>query len=377
VLERFPDVEGGFYLGGRIDRFSGYAFPTGRKGPAPDPYRTDPPPLEAPYIRLQAQQSLSDQSADPLLTTRDVGPSKVVVVTERIGRNPVVSAATWAMFRLTGPEQLGTQLSRYQFSIGLALVGLAISLILTLNLRRSLRMQREEQERLRDDLRRSEQLATLGRLLAGVAHEIRNPLAGIRSTIQLWQRLPETARTEDSLQAVVLAVDRLNEILSRLLYFARADHAEREPLQINQLVTDVFKLTEAQAAAQGVILELDLDPALPLVQGAPAALRQAVLNLAVNGLQAMPAGGHLRCRTRFVERTVEVVVSDTGSGISPDDRAHLFEPFFTTRPEGTGLGLALCREIVHQHGGRIVLDQVEGWGATFRIVLPAVEQSQK
>jgi signal transduction histidine kinase len=220
---------------------------------------------------------------------------------------------------------------------------------------------------------RAEHLAVLGQLLAGVAHEIRNPLAGIRSTVQLWERLPDTARSPDSIHAVIQGVDRLNEIVSRLLLFARmGDHEEREPVSVNLVLTETLNLLEAQAASQFITIERDLDISLPSVFGSASALRQVLLNLATNALQAMPQGGRLHCRTRAdpLKRTVEIRIADTGPGIPPEVRKHLFEPFFTTRPDGTGLGLALCREFVLQHGGRLELE-AGGPGAVFRVALPA------
>lgn len=373
ALTNFAGVEGGFYLSD-LDRFTGYGFPTADPQHPSELYRTDPPPLEAPFIRLQAQQSLSEQT--PLFTVRDVGPSRVMVVTEAIGPSRPARAATWAMVRLTGPEQLESQLHRYEVSVGLALAGLALSLALTFTLTRSLAGQRAAQAKLVEELRRSEQLAALGKLLAGVAHEIRNPLAGIRSTIQLWQRMPDQAQVSGSIDAVVHATERLNEILTRLLHFARTEHAERRPLQVNELVAETFKLLEAQAATLGVSLDSDLEQGLPLVLASPAALRQVLLNLVTNALEAMPAGGRLRCRTRHQRQAqaVEITVTDTGPGVSPEDQEHLFEPFFTTRAEGTGLGLALCHEIVLQHGGVIELVTQSDPGATFRIVLPTAER---
>ncbi len=373
ALANFPGIEGGFYLRD-ANRFSGYGFPTaGAMHPA-ERSRTDPPPLEAPLIRQQAQQSLSEPT--PLFTVRDVGPSRVMIVTEAIGFERPALAATWAMVRLTGPEQLQSQLRRYKISVGLALAGLALALVLTFTLSQSLARQRSAQEKLTEELRRSEQLASLGKLLAGVAHEIRNPLAGIRSTIQLWQRIPDQAHIMGSVDAVVQATDRLNEILTRLLHFARAEHADRRPIQMNELVTETFKLLEAQADAQAVSLDLDLQQGLPLLLGSPTALRQALLNLTTNALQAMPNGGRLSCKTREQKqaRAVEITITDTGLGILSKDRTHLFEPFFTTRPEGTGLGLALCREIILQHGGIIELVDQPSAGAMFRVVLPVAEQ---
>lgn len=373
ALANFVGVEGGFYVRD-TDRFIGYGFPTAGPQHPTEPHRTDPPPLEAPLIRLQAQQSLSEQT--PLFTVRDIGPSRVMVVTEAIGPDRPARASTWAMVRLTGPEQLENQLRRYKISVVFALAGFALSLVLTLTLTRSLRGQRAEQAKLLGELRRSEQLAALGKLLAGVAHEIRNPLAGIRSTIQLWQRTPDQVQAAGSIDAILNATERLNELLTRLLHFARTEHAERKPVQMNEVVAETFKLLDAQADAQKITLECELEQGLPMVPASPTAMRQLLLNLLTNALQAMPNGGRLRCRTRHQRQTqaVEITVTDTGPGVSLEDRKHLFEPFFTTRAEGTGLGLALCREIVLQHGGTIELVAESDTGTTFRVLLPTGER---
>jgi signal transduction histidine kinase len=168
-------------------------------------------------------------------------------------------------------------------------------------------------------------------------------------------------------------VDRLNEIVSRLLYFARGDPTAHRPLAVNPVVAEALDLLEAQAAGQAVKIVRDLAPDLPDVRGNAGALRQVFLNLATNALQAMPQGGELRCQTRATPArdAVEVCFTDTGSGIAEEDRKHLFEPFFTTRPEGTGLGLAICREIVTQHGGQIAVEYPPGRGVTVRLTLPA------
>jgi signal transduction histidine kinase len=379
VLRRYPGVEGGFYLAGGLDRFvaavppDGPAAPPGPHPPPGPPAHDEPPPKEEHYILLQARQSLDLGPDEARVEVHDVPPSRVVILTRPVGRARPARLVLWLMCRLTGPEQLEAKVHGYQLSAGLALGGIALALLLTWNVGRTLRRQRREQDQLREELRRAEHLAALGKLLAGVAHEVRTPLAGIRSTVQLWQRLPDTARTPGSLDAVIGAVDRLNGIVSRLLYFSRADSAERQPVDVNQVLREALGLLAAQAAEQGVALDEDLAADLPPVSGSAGALRQVALNLLTNALQAMPHGGQLRCRTRFLaaEGQVEVLVSDTGPGISAEDRRHLFEPFFTTRPEGTGLGLALCREIVTNHGGRIEYEAGAAQGATFRVVLPA------
>jgi signal transduction histidine kinase len=389
VLVEWPGLEGGFYLAGDYDEFTGGAFPTERHAPPrppppgreappppPSPPRRDPPPQEAPYIRQQIRDSLaSEPGSPPIVRILDVGPSRMVIASVAVGRERPADAAAWVMTRLTGPEQLHAQSLCYQVSTVLALAGILLSLLLTANLGWSLRRERERREKLTDELRRSEHLASLGRLLAGVAHEVRNPLAGIRSTVQLWQRLPDQAQTPASLDAVLQAVDRLNALVGRLLYFARTGWEEPRPIDLNAVVRETVELVRAQAEVQGVSIETDLVETLPRLAGSPQALQQVVLNLAGNALQAMPKGGRLVLQTRALDGTprAELRIADTGLGVSAEVRPHLFEPFYTTRPEGTGLGLALCREIVRQHGGDIELEVGNSSGAVFRVWLPEAD----
>jgi two-component system sensor histidine kinase HydH len=375
VLRNYPGVEGGFFVNQERDEFAGYAFPTGPGGGPHGPKRRDPPPREEPYIRLQARQSASQGEGSIIVQSLDVGPSRVVVTTSPVGGTRPAPLVVWMMYRVTGPESQLAQVARYRLSTFLALGGILAALGLTWNLQRTLRGERQDRERLRDELRRSEHLASLGMLLAKVAHEVRNPLAGIRSTAQLWKRLPEESRTPESLDAVVDAVDRINALVSQLLYFSRSETAARQSVDLNDVVREAFELLRAQAAQQNVRVDVDLEPDLPKIRGSAAGLRQVVLNLATNALQAMPQSGRLTCRTRHLasNHAVELEIADTGPGIDPEVRARLFEPFFTTRPQGTGLGLSLCREIVLQHNGTIDLIPATPHGTVCRVVFPVEE----
>jgi len=190
--------------------------------------------------------------------------------------------------------------------------------------------------------------------------------------VQLYQRLPPASRDPSALETILNGVDRLNALVSRLLYFARSAHEARHTVDLNAVVQETLSLIRAQAETQGVTLQTELATDLPSVSASMQALGQVVLNLTINALQAMPKGGTLRCRTRRLEGSpcVELWIADTGPGIATEELPHLFEPFHTTRPEGTGLGLALCREIVQQHGGQIEFDRLADWGAVFRVTLP-------
>jgi len=374
ILRDHPGIEGGFFVNDQADEFAGYAFPTGPRGPHPHK-RRDPPPKEEPYIRLQARQSTTQAAGTVILQTLDVGPSRVMIATSPVGTARPARLVVWLMDRITDPETQRMEVSRYRLSTLLALGGIVTSLGLTWNLQRSLRQERVDRERLRDELRRSEHLASLGVLLAKVAHEIRNPLAGIRSTAQLWERLPQESRTPESLKAMIQAVDRLDALVSQLLYFSRSENTARQSVDLNGVVREACELLRAQAVEQNVRLEVDLAPSLPEIRGSAPALRQVVLNLATNALQAMPESGRLSCRTRHVaaNRAVELEIADTGPGVDPSVRDRLFEPFFTTRATGTGLGLALCREIVLQHDGTIELESAAPHGTICRIVFPIGE----
>jgi len=376
VLARYPGAEGGIYFGGGYDQFAGFAHPTGPEhppgpGPKGNAHRRDPPPLETASIRQQAREALTGSQSDlPLVEVRDVGPSRVAVATVALGEGRPARAAAWVMVRLVDPASQRDQLRGYLLSAALALGGMAVAVALTVRLGRSLRREREHRERLAGELQQAERLASIGRLLAGVAHEVRSPLAAIRSTVQLWERLPDQARTPASLTAVVAAVDRINALVGRLLYFARSGHEARRPVDLAAAVSDTLELTLAQADAQGVTFATDFAP-VPAVWAAPQAIGQVLLNLVQNALQAMPTGGRLVCRVRpGDDGTAEVVLSDTGPGLPAEVRDTLFEPFVTSRPDGTGLGLALCREIVTQHGGTIRFDPDVSVGATVRLTLP-------
>lgn len=404
VLADYPDAEGGFYLGGS-DQFAGVSAaipqpePTfekppldkGKKGKVGDKKadkmkadrkesekaisatgRRDPPPLETESIRQQARSSTDqEQTGKPLVQVRDIGPSRVAIATMAIGDDRPARAVAWVMVRLAGPEQQKARLGNLQLATGVSLVGIMLALGLAVGLVRSLRRETHRREELRDELRKSEYLASLGRLLAGVAHEVRNPLAAISSTVQLWERLPDQSRTPESLAAVASAVNRLNWLVGRLLLFARAGHENRRQVDLNKITAETLHLILARADTQGIEIEADLRSNLPFVLGASQALGQIVLNLVTNALQEMPNGGKLICRTQLQSGDrVELQVSDTGPGVDANVRDRIFEPFFTTRPDGTGLGLALCRELARQHGGDVTLDPEVTSGATFHLTLP-------
>jgi two-component system sensor histidine kinase HydH len=230
-------------------------------------------------------------------------------------------------------------------------------------------------------LEEEHRLAALGAMAAGLAHEIRNPLAGIKGAAQYLQSETLPSESQDMLQVVIDEADRLNVVVSQFLDYARPFELRKAPDHVNALVTHVLSLVRAQGIPKNVQVVEELAGDLPAVPLDRVRLTQVLLNLIQNALQAMPDGGTLtvitRRRTnRALEPVVEIAVGDTGVGISAEDMGKLFIPFFTTKPTGTGLGLAICQRIVQAHGGEMDVASTRGVGATFLVRLPLpVEQT--
>ncbi len=270
------------------------------------------------------------------------------------------------MVRVISPSDLHEQSRRYKLSASLGLIAVGVGLVLSLHLNHMLRRSRTKEDQLRSELQRAERLAGIGQMLAGVAHEVRNPLAGIRSTIQLWQRYPERQRDPQSMQAVIHGVDQINSLVTNLLLFARTGFDARAKIDLNQVIREVTELFRIQTESQNISFLFDLCEPLPKIEGSLHGLRQVVMNLVLNAIQALPQGGKIFCKTWIRTGSILCTISDNGPGIPVEHQSKLFEPFFTTKKDGTGLGLALCREMVAQHGG--VIRYVPGEvGASFEL----------
>ncbi len=232
---------------------------------------------------------------------------------------------------------------------------------------------------LEEKLTQSDRLTALGTLAANVAHEIRNPLAGIRGAAQL---LGEEAGESDTVRehtgVVIREVDRLSDLVTTLLSFASPRRPLLIPCNVNQIVEESVALQERLLEEQGITCFRLYDPQLPPVLADPSEIRQVLLNLVRNGAEAMPEGGTLTLRTRFEGHFAKCAggpvavleVTDTGKGIPLDIFPHLFDPFFSTKEGGTGLGLAISLRIAEDHGGVIEVASEKGKGSTFALYLP-------
>jgi signal transduction histidine kinase len=224
-----------------------------------------------------------------------------------------------------------------------------------------------------DQLKRADRLAALGQLSAGIAHEIRNPLGSIKGSVEILENeIPPENPKNEFIKIIKEETARLNAIVGEFLKFARPPKLSAEPTSINELILSTLTLFEKQAQHPHVEIRKQLDPGLPMVSLDPDQIRQVLLNVVINGIQAMPLGGILQVRSfrNPDENCVTLELSDTGEGIAGSDLDHVFDPFFTTKTQGTGLGLSISYQLVDLHGGRIQVRKNPAKGVTVRIDLP-------
>ena len=230
-----------------------------------------------------------------------------------------------------------------------------------------------------ETLKEQTRLAALGTMAAGLAHEIRNPLAGIKGAAQYLQDVDDPETSEEFLQVITTEVDRLNDVVKSFLDYARPFDLQRKATDINRIVSHVLALVRAEGIPENIDVQEALVSELPLCEMDADKISQVVLNLVHNALQAISDGGTIHIRTaRSTLRgqnargasAVEIAVIDNGPGIPREDREKLFIPFFTTKPRGTGLGLAICQRIVRAHAGELEVRSAPAKGSRFTVRLP-------
>jgi len=245
-------------------------------------------------------------------------------------------------------------------------------------------MQRErELKESQDILRRADRLSSLGLLTAGLAHEIRNPLVAIRTFTQLLPERYEDAEFREGFQGLALKeVDRICGLINDLLSFARPSRPNVAEENLNDVVDSIARILETEAKEKGVEIIRNYDANLPKVWIDREQMKQVFMNVVLNAIQAMKEGGSLFISTRALTKEeagengvfLQVEIRDTGVGIPEENLEHIFDPFFTSKDEGSGLGLSISHQIVQEHGGYIVVESTVGKGTTFFINLPVGKQ---
>jgi signal transduction histidine kinase/CheY-like chemotaxis protein len=236
----------------------------------------------------------------------------------------------------------------------------------------------KQEQAARAQMVQSEKLAAMGRLVASVAHELNNPLQAIQNALYLVRQEPALSeQAHDDLKVALTEADRMADLIGRLRETYRPTISEEFRLEsLNALILEVQKLISTHLRHNNIQFEFNPNPALPLVPGVRDQLKQVILNLCLNAVEAMPDGGRLEVSAGYArpEGKVLMTIADTGIGIDPVSKDNIFDPFFTTKPGGTGLGLAITYDIVQRHNGRIEVDSKMGEGTKFKIWLPADEK---
>jgi signal transduction histidine kinase len=221
------------------------------------------------------------------------------------------------------------------------------------------------------EMARAEHLATLGELAAGLAHEIRNPLAGIAGVVDIMgKELPPNSPSRAVIDDVHQEILHIQAILNDLLSYARPRPPNFHPANLNATIEQAVVLSRQQLRTKPIQVKFEANPTLPLVEHDPALIQQVVLNLLLNGIQAISGTGEVRVTLAQECDAAVLRVADTGLGISAEALTKIFKPFFTTRSEGSGLGLSLASSIVQSHGGRIEVSSTPGKGSQFKVLLP-------
>jgi len=313
---------------------------------------------------------------------RNTSTSPLQAAIQDLGRNFPVYLTSLVLVILALP--LG-----FQAGLHYALACLLLAALSLVTVRQVLSQKAavERQKELTDEqLLQSQKLASIGELSGGIAHEINNPLAVIRQEAEWLLHLlkketpPDLEEVKNCLTEIVHQVDRGREITHNLLDFARRRQPVVQAVDLNRLIDDMAMLVEKEAQHRHITIRKQYQPGLPVIYSDPPLLRQVILNLLNNAIQAIDRNGGVTIITQAAEnKQVMLQINDTGCGIPKEHLAQIFDPFFTTKPQGkgTGLGLSICHGIIERLGGRIFVASEVGQGSSFTIKLPqTLEQKE-
>jgi signal transduction histidine kinase len=216
-------------------------------------------------------------------------------------------------------------------------------------------------------LLQAERLSSLAEIASSVVHEVRNPLGAIKGAVEILEdELAEDSPRREFARIAKTEVERIDRLVQEFFHFARAKEPNLQPTDVNELILSVKLLIENQASGQNVEVSNDLAKRLPLVSIDPEQIKQILLNLVINALQAMPIGGKLVFRTIQENNNLHIEIEDTGGGIDETIKAKIFDPFFSTKDKGLGLGLSVVYKIINQHNGQIQIFNTKN-GARMRV----------
>jgi signal transduction histidine kinase len=413
VLQKEVGTEGGFYLQ-TADRLLGYAFPT-HEGPG---IKKDMPQKEVPTILELVRRAAATKQTQSVVFRGELDDI-VFQAAPIVLDNGDVAGSTWMMKRLPGlhSKQSFRTYAGVLILAFAAIICVLLAFVIARNLQSgisdiearllqlerdlatpseqgnrlteirrivsgvdrlaaALRMKITQERDLEEKLRHSERLAALGRVAAGVAHELRNPLATIRLRTQLSARNPQAESVQRNSSVILDEITRLDRMAERLLLFARPLKLTVQAFDLSEILRSAVESRSSVADKQHVSIKLETGNHPLMTMADPSTMRQVVDNLVSNAIDSIEgAGGEVVIKARHTtDGSTHLEVRDTGAGISSEDLAHVFDPFFTTKQNGTGLGLSICYEIVKAHDGEIEVRSNVGEGTIVSIVLPQTRQ---
>lgn len=241
-------------------------------------------------------------------------------------------------------------------------------------------------KKLEEEVRKADRLGMMGTIAAGLAHEIKNPLGGIKGAAQLLEREASSPEATECLQIIIRETERVDRLVGRLLALTKPKELDLQPVNINEILDSLLLLEKETARGRKIRIVREFDPSLPPVLGDPDDLRQALLNFIKNAIEAVDGKtkgkGELRVRSRLVtafkvkksdgrrtSRMIMIEIRDNGEGMTPEDLEKAFTPFFTTKDSGAGLGMAIAQRIVNEHGGAVRVESEKGKGTTVQVSL--------
>jgi PAS domain S-box-containing protein len=233
-----------------------------------------------------------------------------------------------------------------------------------------------ETKALQEQAARAERLAALGKVVAEITHEIKNPLMMIGGFAKQLQRSVADPKTQEKASIISEEVRRLESLLQELREYYLPKTLNLEEINVNELLHEVHALVKDDCKQHGITVELETDNRLPIIKGDKSKLKQVILNLVTNAIQAMDKEGTLQLQTRRIGEWAELTVADSGCGICADHRDKIFSTFFTTKKQGTGLGLSISKSIVEEHNGTLTFDSEEGRGTSFTIRRPTPRSAE-